>query len=692
MLKVSFWTKAHPMRFVNVAIPSPIQGLLTYGLPEGMEASVGMRVEVPFRNRRAIGLVLEMPDGLPDEASKKTIKEVTGLPDDAPVMNERIIELIGWMSSYYMTPIGEVVRASLPGRLLKVDSPKTTRPNTPREISPIATESIELNADQRIALERILASKGSPHFFLLHGITGSGKTEVYLRLFEELAKEGRQGLLLVPEIGLTQQLTGRAVAKFGERVAVYHSGLTDAQRHEQWQRMTNGSVDVVIGTRSALFAPLPNLGAIVIDEEHDSSYKQDDGFSYHGRDCAVMRAKIEGIPAVLGSATPSLESVSNAKREKYVRLSLPSRTGASRLPEMSIVDMRERSTAIVAGDEGIESGLTSLSPMLYKALAETLDSGEQALLFLGRRGFSAIHCEACGEAIRCPNCDIALTSHVAGPDGRGEKLVCHYCDYAIAPPASCPKCNESALAPVGKGTQRLEAEIADFFPKARIARLDSDMAASHKKRHSIFEGMRSGKIDILVGTQMVTKGHDFPGVTLVGVISADQSLHLPDFRAAERTFQLLTQVAGRAGRASRPGRVIIQTFEPGHPSLELSCSHDFDAFASMELACREKLSYPPFSRLANVRFSSLDRELVSRFAHDAAEILRKSAESTGVQVLGPAPSPMEKLRGRFRWQLLLKAPSAHALCHTLVPAKGRIDGILPRKVRLNIDVDPTNML
>jgi len=646
-----------------------------------------MRVLVPFHRRRTIGIVLEVLEDLPPDAASKSIKEVFEIMDPSPVISEHLIGLIGWMSSYYCTPIGEVVRASLPARIIRMDSPKTTRPATPHEISPIDAEEIVLNGDQEEALERIAASRGRPDVFLLHGVTGSGKTEVYLRLFERLVQGGKQGLLLVPEIGLTSQLTGRAAARFGDRVAVYHSGLTDAQRHKQWSRMQGGEVDVVIGTRSAIFAPLSNLGAIVVDEEHDSSYKQDEGISYHGRDCAVMRAHMESIPAVLGSATPSLESIANVRRGKYELLTLPTRTGEASLPSVELVDMRD-----TASGRGTAGEFTSLSPKLYSAIDETLGRGEQALLFLGRRGFSAVHCEECGEAIRCPNCDIALTSHMGKAVGAGEKLVCHYCDFAIPQPQSCPSCGMDALAPIGQGTQRLEAEISDFFPKARIARLDSDMAASHKERHRIFKGMREGRIDILVGTQMVTKGHDFPKVTLVGVISADQSLHLPDFRAAERTFQLLTQVAGRAGRASRPGRVVIQTYEPNHPSLEFSLRHDFEAFASHELKSREALGYPPFSRIANIRLSSIEAGLAERVAREAAAIIKGEPRIEGITVLGPAPAPIEKLRGRYRWQILIKAPSARALSGLLGSQIPKIEGKMPRKVRLGVDVDPSNLL
>ncbi|MFH1829548.1 MAG: primosomal protein N' [Pseudomonadota bacterium] len=673
------------MRFANVAIPSPVRTLFTYAVPENLDLRPGMRVAVPFRKRPTIGIAFELTDKMPDGLDKKGLHNIEAVLDETPSFSAHMISLLRWMSAYYCTPIGDVVRAALPARLLKTQAPKTTRPSDPPEIKPFYENQITLNDDQQNALDVLLKSTGQnlSSVHLLYGVTGSGKTEVYLRLFAELAKNKKQGLLLVPEIGLTSQLTGRAAAKFKDRVAVYHSGLTDAQRHAQWLRMKKADVDVVIGTRSALFAPLPNLGAIVVDEEHDSSYKQDEGFSYHGRDAAVMRAHIENIPVVLGSATPSLESMSNVKRGKYELIHLPLRTGSSTLPSVEIVDMRN----VHRDPAKTKHGLSSLSPALFDAIDDTLAHKEQTLLFIGRRGFSAVHCEECGEAIRCPNCNIALTAHIEG------SLLCHYCDYKIAHPQTCTFCGKAKLAPIGHGTQRLAAELNDFFPKANVARLDSDMAASQKKRHKIFEGMHKGKIDILVGTQMVTKGHDFPGVTLVGVVSADQSLHFPDFRAAEKTFQLLTQVAGRAGRGASPGRVIIQTHEPNHPSLICACAHDYETFIAHELKYRHDLAYPPFTRLANIRMSSLDKNLVSKAANEIAAIIRQEcAEHSDFKILGPAPAPFEKLRNRYRWQIVIKARSAGTLTRLLPRLSAQIEARIPRKVRVSIDIDPANLL
>ncbi|MFH0799155.1 MAG: primosomal protein N' [Pseudomonadota bacterium] len=680
------------MRFVNVAIPSTLHSAFTYALPDDMDAAEGMRVIVPFRKKRVVGIGLEIMDEAPRGVAGKEVRQIEGAMDESPVLGKNLMQLIRWMSAYYLAPVGEVLRSALPARLLEIDGAKTTRPSPPSEIEPMHEGAFDLTADQGRALEAILAATDG--VTLLQGITGSGKTEVYLKLFEEIVSRGRQGLLLVPEIGLTPQLTGRAEARFGGRVAVYHSGLTDAQRHKQWLRMKGGGADVVIGTRSALFAPLSRLGAIVVDEEHDSSYKQDDGVMYNGRDAAVMRAHIEGIQALLGSATPSLESIANVERGKYRRMRLGSRPSGAALPSIEIVDVRRRPgrTKSEEKSEGLKMRreFESLSPELYDAISETLARGEQTLIFIGRRGFAgALQCDACGEVSRCPNCDISLSVH------DGNILSCHYCGFSAAAPALCTACGASTLIPIGHGTQRLEAELSDFFPKARIARFDSDAAGAQAKRQGILSDMRRGAIDILVGTQMVTKGHDFPEVTLVGVVAADTSLNLPDFRSAERTFQLLTQVAGRAGRGTSPGRVIIQTRQPEHASLKAAETHDIDSFAEAELKHRKALSYPPFSRLANIRLSSLREGDAQKAAKAAASaVARFAGEAAGqrIIILGPAPAPIFKLRNRYRWQILIKSPTPDLLARLIASTRPAIAKALPRSVRLSIDVDPINLL
>ena len=698
------------MRFADVAIAARVHTAFTYSIPDGMLVEPGMRVTVPFHRRRATGICLELRDRPPAGMGAEKMRAIIEAPDAAPSISAPLMRLVRWISSYYCAPIGEVCRAALPARLMQENSPRTTRPTEPVEFMPLHQPGVKLTEEQESALAAISSSVdgGRAKVFLVEGITGSGKTEVYLRLFEKLAAEGRRGLLLVPEIGLTPQLTGRASARFGGRVAVYHSGLTDAQRHAQWLKMKSGDAVVAIGTRSALFAPLPDLGAIVVDEEHDGSYKQDDGVSYNGRDGAVMRAHMEGITAVLGSATPSLESLENVRRGKYAHCRLISRPTGAPLPSVEIVDLRARNARREKTEgESKRRELGALSPALYDAIAEALARREQVLLFTGRRGFAgSLQCDACGEAVTCPNCDIALTLHrgsarsskrVKGGDA-AERFVlsCHYCDYSIPEPKACPSCGEGQLLPLGHGTERLEDELADFFPKARVARLDSDSAGGSARRKKILDDVRRGKIDILVGTQMITKGHDFPGVTLVGVVSADTSLHLPDFRAAERTFQLLTQVAGRAGRGERAGRVIIQTRQPGHASFAAAKEHDVAAFAEAELCHRRELFYPPCARLANVKLSSTSSEKVEKAAASVARIARSLAHASGkeggIVLLGPAAAPFSKLRGRHRWQLLIKAPSSGALTGFISRLRPALSEAVQSGIRLSIDVDPSSLL
>ncbi|MBI4212260.1 MAG: primosomal protein N' [Deltaproteobacteria bacterium] len=670
------------MSFAHVAVPARVFHPFTYSLPIDTPVSPGCRVVVPFHRRHLIGVVLEILPTGPKDVSPGKIKPVEQVLDHSPLFSPPLLELIRWMAHYYCAPIGEVFRAALPKRLMTLASPKTTRPTAPHELTAFRSEAPKptLTQEQQSAVDKILQGETS-NPFLLHGITGSGKTEIYLRVFEEVTMRGGQSLLLVPEIGLTPQLTSRVVARFGNRVAVYHSGLTDAQRHFEWERIRKGDVDVVVGTRSALFTPLPNLKAIVVDEEHDSSYKQEDGFLYHGRDAAVMRGKLEQAIVVLGSATPSFESFSNAKSGKYHYLQLLRRATGAQMPSVEVIDIRKRHTKD-APKEGV-----ALSPELIELIEKNLDRQEQTLLFLNRRGFArALICEACGFIFRCPNCNIALTKHL-----RLQKLACHYCEYALSTPSACAQCRSEELTPVGSGTERLEAELQDFFPKARIARIDSDTMEKSGVRTKIFRDMHDGKIDILVGTQVITKGHDFPNVTLVGIISADSSLHFPDFRSPERTFQLISQVAGRAGRASKPGRVVIQAFQPEHFCLQFARDHDYQSFFDHETATREMLGYPPFSRLVNVRFSGSREDRVIATAEQVAGMIRDwVGTAKSVSILGPAAAPLEKVRNQYRWQLLIKSSRSAPLSALLTRLPHQTQ--LPPGVRMAIDVDPLQFL
>lgn len=689
------------MLYASIAIAAPVHHAFTYLVPDGMNAAPGALALVPFRKRKIAGVCLKISHSPPKGAESIEIKHIHEIPDDAPVMSPAIVKLVEWISSYYCAPIGEVCRAALPARLLNLKAPKTTRPAAPIEIEFNTQKKVELNKDQSDALRDVTRAinEKKTGVFLLQGITGSGKTEVYLKLFEEIVRRGGQGLFLVPEIGLVPQAASRACARFGGRVSVYHSGLTDAQRHKEWQKIKDGGIDVVVGTRSALFTPLPKLGLIVVDEEHDASYKQDDGVTYNGRDSAVMRAHIENVPVVLGSATPSLESVQNVKSGKYKRLFLHSRHGDAALPLVEIVDMRNisKKTDGAAGSKGREKQreMLSLSAPLYDAISDTLAKKEQALLYIGRRGFAAaVQCASCGKILTCPNCDISLAMHQRKHNSG--TLVCHYCGYCKNVPERCDECFNLPLVPVGHGTERLEAELKDFFPHARIARFDSDSASAPLKRKKILGDMRARKIDILIGTQMVTKGHDFPSITLVGVVSADVALNIPDFRAAERTFQLLTQVAGRAGRGDAPGRVIIQTRQPWHASFQSALTHDSQAFAEKELAHRKDLLYPPYSRLINIRISSRKEDAAKKTAmtvqRTIKKILGKFLDGREMDILGPAEAPIARLKDKWRWQVMLKVPGAHVVEKVISAIRDPLVGRLPAGVRVAIDVDPINLL
>jgi len=540
--------------------------------------------------------------------------------------------------------------------------------------------SVTLTPDQADALKPIAEAvrKRSPETFLLHGVTGSGKTEVYLRAVGEALQTGRQALVLVPEITLTHQILARLRARFGDELAVLHSGLRPGERLEQWQRLRAGSTPIAVGARSALFAPLENLGLIVIDEEHDGAYKNEEGFRYHARDLAARRAAQARCPLLLGSATPSLETRFAADRGRVQRLVLPSRVGRRPLPAVEIVDLQRERTLAPRGRRVV------FSRALARAMTETLREGGQTILLINRRGFSTqVLCFACGRVEHCPNCDIALVYHAAE-----QQLRCHYCDHRVPPPESCAGCGSPDTALLGLGTQRLEEEVRTHFPEARIARLDSDTAKSKGFGERVLRALREQELDVLIGTQMVAKGHDFPGVRLVGVVLADIGLHLPDFRAAERTFQLLTQVAGRAGRDLAPGRVVIQTYSPDHYAIRPVSEHDYEGFYAEELGHRAALGYPPFGHLVQALVSGTEEAQ----ARAAAESLAGAVvPGGGVELLGPAPAPLARLRGRYRFQLFAKGGDPQALrraAQQLRAASARLGAGL----QASIDLRPLNML
>jgi primosomal protein N' (replication factor Y) len=544
---------------------------------------------------------------------------------------------------------------------------------------------VVLNAAQNAALEQIgqLLRREEFASVLLHGVTGSGKTEVYMRAMATALAQGKQAIYLVPEIALTPQLLARLHARFGQAVAVLHSRQARGERLDEWSRLHKQQAAIAIGPRSAVFAPLRRLGLIVVDEEHDPSYKQEEAPRYLARDVAIMRAKLSHAVVVLGSATPSLESFANAQAKRYHYLHLPDRVRTKDLPHVVLVDLRQEDNRAGPGEV--------LSHPLRQAIAARLTRGEQALLFLNRRGYATfVQCHDCGFICQCPRCSVTLTFHL---DDR--LLKCHYCQFTSLPPETCPTCQGTRVEYFGTGTQKVEREVRRIFGQARVARLDRDAAGGRHAYQEILERLARGEIDILIGTQMITKGHDFPRITLVGVVSADVTLGLPDFRAAERTFQLLTQVAGRAGRGETPGEVIVQTFAPQHYAIQRAQTHDFLAFFADEMTYRRRMGYPPAMRLAAVRFDSRDPQAVERFGHAFAALLRPHArEAEGVTLLGPAPAVLAKLNNRYRWHLLIKAPTAKRLHDVIGHGLSALkQSAMPRGgVRLAIDVDPLNLL
>ena len=733
---------------VEVAVAAAVRGTFTYRVPSRLagEVSLGSRVAVPFgKSPRATGYVVGLPTTPPHGFE---LKDVAGVLDEFPPFTPPLLKLIRWAEDYYLAPPGELMRAALPPGLnarkgasaptrrgVEFATPAAgaaealaglgaraharravleyllARGRIPVEelraafprgrpalvalvkaglatletvavaagggaLLPAAEDPFPLTSDQAGALARIAGAAGAFRTFLLHGVTGSGKTEVYLQAIALARAAGRGALVLVPEIALTPQLAGRFRARFGDQVALLHSGLSDRERHGEWLRLRRGEARICVGVRSAVFAPVQDLGIVVVDEEHDPSFKQDDGPGYHARDLAVVRAREEGAVCVLGSATPSLETLENARTGKYERIELPRRIDDRPLPEVRIVDLsRIRKGAPLPG---------LLSPVLQDAIAATVRAGRQAILFLNRRGFQTlVLCRDCGREERCPNCSVSLTLHA-----RRGVLLCHYCGATERMSPRCPACG-GERAGVGAGTEQVEAAVREIVPTARVARMDRDALSGAGDVAELLARFARREIDVLVGTQMVTKGHDFPGVTLVGVVLADTALALPDFRAAERTFQLLTQVAGRAGRGDDPGQVIVQTFHPHSPAVAFAVGHDYAGFAEVELDRRRSLGYPPFGRMMAVRVEG--SESGARKTAEALGEAARPALSAGVSMLGPAPAAIERIRGKSRWHLLFRAsdPAALRRVHrALGPAALRPPG----GASVRFDVDPHAML
>jgi primosomal protein N' (replication factor Y) (superfamily II helicase) len=740
--------------YAEVAVPLHVFQTFTYRLsPEqSVQAEVGARVVVPLGRNLVTGYVISLHDQLPAELGEVDVKEAHTLVDAEPVCNPEILQLARWVADYYACPLGEVIRAALPPGMTpksrsgsKFVKPKLRRfvrlssngteqklTETQRRVlstlessGPMSLQALLTTADvsastitslEKKALVEIYddairrdplaetlgiadaeytlmpaqssvltqieqqMNSGSYSAFLLHGVTGSGKTEIYMRAMSKALSLGRSAMMLVPEIALTPVFSRRLRARFGDQVAIFHSSLQKGERFDEWTRVRNGDARVVIGTRSAVFAPVKNLGLIVVDEEHESSYRQQESPYYNARDVAIVRAQKESATVVLGSATPSLESFHNARKGKYHFVALPERIGARPMAEAKIIDMRN--VFVRHGKPRV------FSDELLEAIRETRERGEQSIILLNRRGYSSfILCRSCGETVQCPNCDVTLTYH------RSERvIVCHYCNHREAVPRVCPSCGKKYIYYVGEGTEQLEEMLKLLFPALRVARIDRDTTARRKVFEQTLMDFSAGRIDTLVGTQMLAKGHDFPNVTLVGVVSVDAGLALPDFRSAERTFQLITQVAGRAGRGDRPGRVLIQTYHPYHYALRHACAQDYEGFYDEELRYRQNHSYPPFVALASLLVHGPD---LGKVRNDSLE-LRKQLDLVNQErkcrVLGPAPAPLSRLKGEHRFQLLIKSRSRKDLREIADAAMRAVaeSGVNLRSI--NLEIDPVSIM
>jgi primosomal protein N' (replication factor Y) len=651
---------------VDVVLPLPVDRVFTYALPPELADRVGRgaRVIVPFGPRRITGYVLGAREKAPDGVK---LKAVSALVDEKPLLDESLLDLARWMSETYVHTVGEVLRAMLPagvkgrGRLRGEDHGDF----------PLELESPELEPDQQEAFEQVIGAmkEGRTWSFLLQGVTGSGKTEVYLRCIEESLKMGRSALVLIPEIALIPQTTVRFRRRFGDEIAVIHSRLTGAQRSTIWTRAAEGELRVVIGARSAAFVPLRDLGIIVIDEEQDDSFKQEDKPHYNA--VAVARHRIEkaGGVLLLGSATPSIETYQSARNGRVGHLKLRTRPGGGKMPPVEIIDMR--------GREGL------ISDELLGALETIRSMGEQAIVLINRRGHANyIQCRSCGWIARCSNCSISLTFH-----SKKNKLLCHYCGFRMDPPESCPSCGAYRMTHRGIGTQRVEMELHNLLPGLRVVRMDLDTTSGKSGHLRILEQFSRGEQEVLLGTQMVAKGHHYPNVTLVGVLSADGGLNFPDFRAGERTFRLLSQAAGRTGRGRRAGRVIVQTFAPDHFLYEYLVDHDYEGFAERELELRSELRYPPFGELALFTVGASTEEGARRAGEILARSLSSAKGTEALSVLGPTEALLKRLKRSYRFQVLVRGELPNELRRSLVDAaKGALSEL--GKIDLRWDFDP----
>ncbi len=671
--------------FAQVVLDLPLITPFHYQIPEFLqtELQVGQWVEVPFNNRFCQGVVVGVQKETPSFTGEiKRIKRIVHpdwrLPED-------LLRLTEWISRYYCCSWGEALAAAVPSKILAQRQRQRgqvltfDKKNQTLSICQMSrldpSISFDLTLDQKASLERITSAleQSKTEVFLLHGVTASGKTEIYLRSIERVLAMGKSAIFLVPEIVLTPQLIGLFRAKFQEKIAVSHSRLSDARRNEEWRRIYDGSASVVIGARSAIFAPAKNLGIIIVDEEHESTYKQGETPRYHARDAAIERARLNQAVVILGSATPSLESYAKAKEGKYRLLSLPQRVEKKALPGVLLVDMREEVRR--------SKQFSVFSKTLKAAIEGVLSRGEQGILFINRRGFSPfVQCQACGEVVGCQRCSVGLAFHT-----RQQKLICHYCGYQIPPPAQCDRCRQPALRYLGIGTEKVESELVRLFPTVRVARLDSDSTRGRNIYESVFQRFKKGELDFLVGTQMVAKGFDFPGVTMVGVVLADVTLHLTDFRSAERTFSLLTQVAGRSGRGKKAGKVIIQTFSPDHYAIKRAQSQDYEGFYAEEFRHRQETRFPPVVQLVEVLFKGKNETRVVETAKEMMALFKESSQGR-FDLLGLSPCPVSRMHNQYYWHLLLRGEVINQISE-------RVQKVLKeykqrRGVSIKIDVDP----
>jgi primosomal protein N' (replication factor Y) len=666
------------MQIVRVALDVPLSRFFDYRVPETEilnSSDLGLRVRVPFGRKAKIGIVVGLSDT--SDYPLAQLKFIDAVLRDLPPLPTDWFRLCEFCATYYQAPLGEVMLSTLPAGLRRIDPPKAQKARSAAKLPPLH-EPPELTGEQQAALDAIADDGSGFKAYLLHGVTGSGKTEVYLRLVERALKAGRQVLLLVPEINLTPQLEVRVSARFPEAGLVsLHSELSEAARTRNWRAALDGRARIVLGTRLAIFTPLPELGLIVVDEEHDASFKQQDGMRYSARDVAVFRARERGVPIVLGSATPSLESWANATDtrtpSRYTLLSLRERAVENaRLPVVQRIDTRR---------EKLQDGL---SGALLMAIEKRLQQGEQSLVFLNRRGYAPVlTCTCCGWISRCTRCAANLVLHLA--DGR---LRCHHCGFEARVPKSCPSCGNQDIQPFGRGTQRLEVVLAERFPQARILRVDRDSAKSRKQWEALAGQIHAGEADILVGTQMLAKGHDFPKLTLVGAIGADAALFAADWRAPERLFSQLMQVAGRAGRAALPGEVLIQTQFPEHPLYASLVRHDYPTFAGEQLKEREQAGFPPYAYQAMLRAEAPQMNDSLAFLK-TARAWPEAEQYVDVMLYDPVPMRMARLANLERAQLLIESSSRRALQHFLTEWRTLLASIKsPARLRWHLEVDP----